>query len=227
MIKKQAPCLLITILMLIFYNSFILGRQQIPDYVMAYLKKHEVDAELKKELDALLSQPEVYRALSQIYRETNISQAKKQLKQAGFIFTGIKTHIFKHKLFPHYIFKMGQCTGKKTEIKCANRIRMAELIRETAAELNYAIIVPEKQCYFPPQDLPDLLPQIIVVAEKIDLSGRDKELTPKQKEECKTIQQITKIVDLALTRRVNTMSRHGIVYIIDTEEVLKRVSYPN
>jgi len=233
MMKNHTQYILGTLLTIIAYNSFISAsaesdvwvQEEIPAHIIAYLKNHEVDIELRTALDALFSRPEVYRPLALIYTETNKHRAKRLLAQEGFIFSSRKTHVFQHISFPQYIFKIGKITGSKREIKCANRIRMAEIIRETAAQLNYKITTPQKYCYFPNQDLRYPLPQIIILAEKIDLHEMDKRLTEKQKRECKIIQELTHIVDLALGKNINTVSLHGTVYIIDTEEELARVSY--
>lgn len=180
-VKRIALGLLIAILS----GSFSYAAQEpvhvkpeIPAEIMTYLKKHEVDASLKAQLDRLLfSDPRIGNAISAIYQswdseshggrflkyencEENFASSVTLLQSKGFEFfysrKRLKPCVFRHGNLPDFVLKMYFKSEKSADVHkipratlAAGRIRMAERIREKAYDHKFNITTPEKKAYFP------------------------------------------------------------------------------
>lgn len=130
--KNCISFLVLSFFAIIASNSFINAQKEAqPQYVMDYLKKHEVDDSLKKELNKLFSNYWSY--ISNIFTGEDDWEARDHLIDHGFSFAKNKTNVFTHKNFPGHIFKIGKgnnsCSDESFNL---DRPRMAEIIRDFA-----------------------------------------------------------------------------------------------
>jgi hypothetical protein len=207
MITKHLNSLLFFLILILGNPLVCLQPPQIPSEVMRYLKKNEVDTDLKKQLHDLFSQPDIYQGIARIYTDEHMRNSQTHvnaLQKHGFsFFDPSKPHVFTHQNFPDHVFKMGTIGNspwaEHTEETCINRIRMAEIIRETAKKLNFPITTPTKKAFLP-SSIPtrtDVIPQVIVVTTKVNLSNA-KKFTKEQFDQCGLLAKELHLDDLRL-----------------------------
>lgn len=157
-------------------------RKLFPKSVLSYLSKKEVPRNLQEKLDLLFGRQVVEESLAVLYdgykRSNSLSEqekkARKELENAGFSFASDDSSaVFSHKDLPKHILKIGTLnkggsSPKEAELYNAGRIKFSDILRQKIAQKKYNVVVPHKMAYFTQFSNG---PQMIVVAEKIELSN--------------------------------------------------------
>jgi len=210
---------------------------------ISFLKVHALDATISAQLDELFSLPEIQHYLSCIYTgdkghmyfakegmngqdqeqidnaynvltkaEESIKKAQTVLMEYGFYF--VKDHIFTLQQIPGYMFKMALPWDDRSEWLNASRIRFAHKIRAVINKKKLNVKVPNKWAYFVPQSTTCMMPHVIVVAEKMDLSNQQ----PLSRALWKDIDTITAVTGFSDDHEGNVIGCGQYAVIVDTEE---------
>lgn len=211
--------------------------QVLPDVVMAYLKTKEVSADLKKQLDGFFGAKELQAQLEGLYTYSDrprLLAIRKTLEAEGFTFCKLGSHhIFKHRLFPGYIFKMPRGHVAGLDLLNVGRIRYGEIIQQAsdAHRLtinNVPVKVPGQWAYAMPIAPGFILPHFIVVEQKI--MGQPLVLPARRRGHSEPA-DITRLKEI--TGYPDTLPGNNILmtpdaaFLIDTEAHGVELSYPS
>ncbi len=189
--------------------------------IITYLQKKQVPGILKQKLDTYFSSSMIQILVANLYNASTpegAQNAAKELKKHGFVFVSSgKYHVFTHTLFPGYVFKMALPFINRTETLNAGRIKYAERLRALIQQKKLKIKIPKKWAYFIPKkaNLKTKLPQLLVVAQKMNLAGAKPTLNSFLRKQIKVLEDEADYIDV---HDDNVMQCGDYAIIVDTEQ---------